>query len=76
MRDLHDGSVIGNVNVQTVWVMIHGHHISFLNNAVLLWEVLFGKCLYAFKGRQQNPQRRGILLTIASDVSPIFFPIS
>lgn len=43
--DLLDGSVLRDVDVQSVWVVIHGHHVALADDTVLLGEVFLCKSL-------------------------------
>jgi hypothetical protein len=45
VRDLFDGAVVVDVDVEPVGLVVHGHHVAFLDDAVLRGEVALGEGL-------------------------------
>lgn len=46
MSDLLDHTILASVDVHAIWLVIHRHHISFLHDSVLLWQLRLRECLW------------------------------
>ena len=65
-----------DMNSQSVWIMIHSHHIPLIHNSVLFREISLCKCLFLGKCKPWNRHVAQYRLTTSSETSPSFLPIS